>query len=294
MGIKQGIWERMDLIISTKIFFGGRGRIDNMNTMGLSKKHLFEGLQASLKRMQLEYVDLVFCHRPDPLTPIEETVRGMNHLISRGMAFYWGTSEWSAQQLTEAIAIAKRLGLEPPLFDQCEYSLVERARVEVEYLALYPQLGTTIWSPLAGGALSGKYKEGDAANWGDARYGSLGKMLESKNERTRKHGESMVQRLDASFGVADRLKPIAEELECSLAQLAIAWAAVNPNVSTVILGATRMEQLKENLQALNVMSKLTTDVILRINKIAGTSPQPDKIMASVALLRSPTIEAAKL
>ena len=144
LGLKDGVWGREDLVISTKIFFGGRGKKDTINSLGLSRKHLYEGLKASLKRMQLEYVDLVFCHRPDPRTPIEETVRGMNNLIDRGMAFYWGTSEWSARQLQEAKDIAKRLGLVPPFFDQCQYNMTVRDRVEVEYRPLYPELGLTI------------------------------------------------------------------------------------------------------------------------------------------------------
>jgi voltage-dependent potassium channel beta subunit len=238
MGIERGTWERADLVISTKIFFGGRGANDNTNSIGLSRKHLYEGTKASLARMGLEYVDLLFCHRPDPRTPIEETVRGMNNLIDRGFTFYWGTSEWSSQQLQEAKAVATSLGLVPPLMDQCQYSMIERTRVENEYAPLYPALGLTVWSPLAGGVLTGKYNKG--VDTVDGRISGLGeRRISGLGHRP--------WRMEKSLPVAQAIEPIAKDLGCTMAQLAIAWCAANPNVSTVILGATKLSQLEGQL-----------------------------------------------
>lgn len=283
-GIERGTWRRKDLIISTKLFGGssGIGAERNPNAMGLSRKHLTEGLLESLRRMGLDYVDLLFCHRPDPAVRIEETVRTMNDLIRRGLCFYWGTSEWSAQQLQKAIAVAERLGLEPPLFDQCQYSLVERRRVEVEYEPLYPDLGLTIWSPLAGGALSGKYKRGVKPPEG-SRYAAVLKMAE--DPAMKRMAKVMLARFERSLDIAQRLAPIAEELRCTPSQLALAWAAANPRVSTVILGASTPAQLKENLAALRVIGDLSSDVLSRIEEAAGTRPEPDEIMQGVLAQR---------
>jgi len=279
LGLQRGVWERPDLVISTKIFSGGRGAKDTVNSVGLSRKHVFEGLQASLKRMQLDYVDLVFCHRPDPRTPIEETVRGMNHVIDQGMAFYWGTSEWSARQLQEARGIAKSLGMVPPMFDQCQYSLIERQRVELEYEPLYPELGLTIWSPLAGGALSGKYNGGDGE----------GRLSMAKDPKAGPMAQHWKKRLDLAVPVARALEPIAKELGCSVPQLAVAWAAANPSVSTVILGATCLEQLRDTLAATEVVGKLTPALMKRIDEASGTRPLEDAITLQVRGLRgSPT------
>lgn len=279
LGLQRGVWERPDLVISTKIFTGGRGAKDTLNSVGLSRKHISEGLQASLKRMQLDYVDLVLCHRPDPRTPIEETVRGMNHVINKGMAFYWGTSEWSARQLQEARGIAKALGLVPPMFDQCQYSLIERQRVELEYEPLYPELGLTIWSPLAGGALSGKYNDG----------ASDGRLSIAKDPNAGPMAQAWKKRLDLAVPVARALEPIAQELGCSVPQLAVAWAAANPRVSTVILGATRLEQLKDTLAATEVVGKLTPALMKRIDEASGTRPLEDTTTLQVRSLRgSPT------
>lgn len=260
--IKKAGWKRSDLVISTKIYWGGKGRNDN----GLSRKHIIEGTNAALKRLQLEYVDLIFCHRPDLFTPIEETVWAMNHILAQGKAFYWGTSEWSAAQIMEAYAIARREHLIPPLMEQPEYNMFKRERVEKEYSRLYKEigLGTTIWSPLAGGILSGKYDQGipKGSRMDLADYAWLRRRLESPE------GQKKVE-------TTRRLKPIAEQLGCSTAQLAIAWCLKNPNVNTVILGATSVKQLRENLNALGFVPQLTPDVMDQIEEILDNKPKAE-------------------
>ena len=251
IGIEKGEWARMDLVISTKLMWGGRGTVDTVNSVGLSRKHLVEGMHASLERMQLDYVDLVFCHRPDDRTPIWETVRAMNFLIDQGLAFYWGTSEWSEAQLAEALHVSEKLNMIPPLFEQCEYSMLTRDIIESELTPFYPALGTTVWSPLAGGVLSGKYGT-DQSQWKEEWRGTSMEQAE----------------------VAEALKPIAEGVGCSLAQLALAWCCANPNVSTVIMGASRMSQLEDNLGALAVLPLLTDDVLEQIEGVLGNKPEP--------------------
>eukprot|EP00005_Dracoamoeba_jomungandri_P003312 CAMPEP_0174255962 /NCGR_PEP_ID=MMETSP0439-20130205/5238_1 /TAXON_ID=0 /ORGANISM="Stereomyxa ramosa, Strain Chinc5" /LENGTH=333 /DNA_ID=CAMNT_0015338365 /DNA_START=519 /DNA_END=1517 /DNA_ORIENTATION=+ len=267
-GIEEGIWERCDLVISTKLFGGWRDN-DNLNAVGLTRKHIVEGITGSLKRMQLDYVDLLFCHRPDPRTPIEETVRAMNHVIDRGLAFYWGTSEWSAQQIQEAKGIAERLNLIPPLMEQCQYSMIHRQKVEVDFLPLYPDLGLTTWSPLASGLLTGKYAKGVEASE-DSRIGMMLSAAPGMQDMLEKKAAKPIE-------FAQRLSPIAEELDCSMAQLAIAWCAANPRVSTVILGATRVEQLEENLEAIKYVDALTPEIMQRIEEETGNKPQLDDI-----------------
>lgn len=249
-------WKRSDHVVSTKIFFG---TAKGPNDTGLSRKHIIEGTKASLARLQLDYVDLLFCHRPDPNTPIEETVRAMNFVIEKGWALYWGTSEWSAEQIKEATAIADRLGLLPPHFEQPEYNLFRREKVEKEFESLYTSpsgLGLTTWSPLASGILTGKYSGGVAPPGSRLALDSYTWLKDSKLNKQR-------QQVDQ----ADLLKPIAKELDCSLAQLALAWCAKNPHVSTVILGATKVEQLVENLKALEVLPKLTPEIVARIEAV---------------------------
>ncbi len=250
---------RKDYVVSTKIFWGGRGP----NDQGLSRKHIVEGVRAALDRLQLEYVDLVFCHRPDTETPIEETVRAMSHVIDRGWALYWGTSEWSAEQYRQAWETALRLGLTPPTMEQPEYNMFHREPVEVEYAPLYRDcgMGTTIWSPLASGVLTGKYGQGIK----DGRltlpgYEWLRKRYESEDGRHR-------------IETVEKLRPVASDLGCTLAQLALAWTLKNPNVSTVITGASREEQVKENMKALDVVPKLDASVMERIDKILGNKPK---------------------
>lgn len=258
--LKKMGWKRSDLVISTKIFWGGRGP----NDRGLSRKHVIEGTDASLQRLQLDYVDLLFCHRPDPRTPIEETVRAMNHVIHQGKALYWGTSEWSAVQLMEAFAIARRERLIPPQMEQPQYHMFERERVEKEYARLYTSmgLGTTIWSPLASGLLSGKYNDGipEGTRMTLPGYEWLREMVESDEGRGR-------------LEKVRKLAPVAADLGCTMAQMAIAWCLRNPRVSTVITGASRASQVQENMKALDVVPKLTQPVIDRIEAILGNKPE---------------------
>jgi voltage-dependent potassium channel beta subunit len=252
--IKKAGWKRSDLVISTKIFWGGRGPNDS----GLSRKHIIEGTLTSLERLQ--------CHRADIHTPIEETVRAMTHLIDQGKAFYWGTSEWSPDKIMEAHAVARREHLIPPLMEQPEYNMFNRKRIERHYAHLYQEigLGTTIWSPLDSGILTGKYNQGipkesrldlDGYDWLREGYQSL----EGK------------EKLDK----VGRLMPIAEELGCTMAQLALAWCLVNPNVSTVITGASRPEQVVENMASLEVVPKLNDKILERIEEILDNKPKPE-------------------
>lgn len=261
--IKKAGWKRTDLVISTKIFWGGEGP----NDRGLSMKHIMEGMNASLKRLQMDYVDLVFCHRPDLYTPIEETVWAMNLLIQQGKAFYWGTSEWSATQIMEAYGVARREHLIPPVMEQPEYNMFARQRVEAEYAHLYRTigLGTTIWSPLASGLLTGKYNEG-------IPEGSRLSLPGYEWLRQRFQGEAFERKVAA----IKRLAGVAEELGCTLAQLAIAWCLKNPNISTVITGASKPQQVRENMQALEVVPKLTAEVMEKIEEILENKPRPEK------------------
>ncbi|KAE9452942.1 hypothetical protein C3L33_15153, partial [Rhododendron williamsianum] len=246
--IRELGWKRSDIVISTKIFWGGAGP----NDKGLSRKHIVEGTKASLKRLEMEYVDVIYCHRPDVSTPIEETVRAMNWVIDNGWAFYWGTSEWSAQQITEAWGVAERLDLVGPV-------------VESEYLPLYTNygIGLTTWSPLASGVLTGKYVGGIIPP--DSRF-----SLENyKNLANRSLVDDVQKKVKG-------LKPIAEELGVPLSQLAIAWCATNPNVSSVITGATKEYQIQENMKAIDVIPKLTPDVLEKIEAVVQSKPKrPD-------------------
>lgn len=241
-------FRREDLVVSTKIFWGGPGPNDE----GLNWKHLVEGTKNALKRLQLEYVDLLYCHRPDPNTPVEETVRAIDSLIKQGLAFYWGTSEWPAERIEEAFKIAKDLNCVPPVMEQPQYNLLHRTRVEKEYAVLYEKygLGLTIWSPLASGLLTGKYNQGFP-----------------KASRLAQH-EWLRERFTADLtSKVQALQPIAEQLECSMAQLSIAWCLKNPHVSTVILGATNVGQLEENIGALEVKAKLNSEIMAKIAQI---------------------------
>ncbi len=260
--IKKAGWKRSDLVISTKIFWGGRGPNDS----GLSRKHVIEGTLASLERLQLEYVDLIFCHRADIHTPIEETVRAMSYLIDQGKAFYWGTSEWSPNKIMQAHAVARREHLIPPLMEQPEYNMFNRQRVEGDYAHLYQEigLGTTIWSPLDSGILTGKYNQGipkdsrldlDGFDWLREGYES-----QEGKEKIKKVGQLM---------------PIAEELGCTMAQLALAWCLKNPNISTVITGASKPEQVVENIAALDVVPQLTDEIMERVDEILDNKPKPE-------------------
>jgi voltage-dependent potassium channel beta subunit len=257
--IKRSGWKRSDLVISTKLFWGGK----KPNQTGLSRKHIIEGARASLARLQLDYVDLIFCHRPDIYTPIEETVRAMNFLIDHELAFYWGTSEWTAAQIMEAYSIARQYDLIPPTMEQPEYNMFNRDKVEREFAHLYEEigLGTTIWSPLASGMLTGKYNPGIPQ---DTRINLKGfEWLREDFE-----GEEAELRIEKVKG----LMPIASELGITLAQLALAWCLKNPNVSSVITGASKPQQVIENMKAIDYVEKLSGDVIDKIESVLGNKP----------------------
>jgi len=259
---KKAGWKRSDFLISTKIFWGGSG----INQVGLSRKHILEGAEAALARYQMDYVDLIFCHRPDIHTPIEESVRAMTYLVNNGKALYWGTSEWSAAQIMEAYSIARREHLIPPQMEQPQYHMFHRERVEREYLPLYSDigLGTTVWSPLAGGLLTGKYNQG-------IPEGSRATIKDYEWLRERYESEEALLNIEK----VKQLAPIAKELGCSMAQLALAWCIKNQNVSTAITGATKPEQVVENLRAEVVADKLTCDYLSRIDTILDNKPEPD-------------------
>lgn len=256
---RQG-WKRSDLVVSTKVFWGGKGP----NDRGLSRKHIIEGTEAALERLQLRYVDLLFCHRPDPETPMEETVRAMSHLVDRGLAFYWGTSEWSAEQIMEAYGVARRERLVPPTMEQPQYNMFHRDRVEREYARLYDEigLGTTIWSPLASGLLTGKYDQG-------IPEGTRSTIEGFDWLKERFEGDTAEENL----AKVTRLRPIAEELGIGLPRLALAWCLKNPRVSTVITGASRPSQVEENMKAIDDVDRLTPDVMARIEEVLANRPE---------------------
>ena len=248
MGKAAREFRREDLVISTKIFWGGTGP----NDTGLSRKHLIEGTKNSLKRLRMDYVDLLYCHRPDPNTSIEETVLAMDGLVRSGYTFYWGTSEWSVEQIEEAYAIAEKLNCIKPSMEQPKYNLFFRDHLENDYLPLFKKygLGTTTWSPLASGILSGKYNHGIPA---DSRLAKEAWLVP----------DNFMQLVEK----ARQLEVIAKELDATLSQLAIAWCLKNQNVSSVITGATKKEQLMENLGAVAIKKKLAPEVMDKIHDI---------------------------
>jgi len=267
--LKKTGWPRKDYVISTKIFWGGKGP----NDLGLSRKHIIEGTQASLQRLQLDYVDIIFAHRPDPDTPLEETVRAFDYVINKGWAFYWGTSEWSGEQIATAVGIANRLGLIAPVVEQPQYNLFCRTRFEVEYARLYKEigLGTTIWSPLASGLLTGKYSKDKIPEDSRLAFSSVSWL---KDQLLAGAGMNGLEEkgFDQILEKVEKLKPIAESVGASLAQLAIAWTIVNQNVSTVITGASRKEQVVENLKALEISKKLTPEILEKIEQAVKNKP----------------------
>ena len=248
-------WPRWSYIVSTKFFWGIHDDVNMHHT--LNRKYLMQAMDASLERLGLDFVDLVYCHRADPDTPIEETVRAMSDLVSSGKAIYWGTSEWTADEIRAAWEIAERHHLHKPVVEQPQYNLLSRDRVETEYARLYEDLGIglTTWSPLASGLLTGKYADGipEGSRGALPNLGWLSELLvdEERNAKVRE------------------LKPVADELGCSLAQLAIAWCAANPNVSSVITGASRPEQVSENMAALRVVDRLDESFMARIDEIVS-------------------------
>ena len=259
-------WNRLDYVVSSKFFWGlDRGSADKPRINGrdtLNRKYLLQAVDGSLKRMKLDCIDLIYCHRADPHTPVDETVWAMHNLIEQGKALYWGTSEWSADEIRTAWDVAERHHLHKPVMEQPQYHLFHRKRVEHEYARLYEDmgLGLTTWSPLASGLLTGKYRQGVPA-------GSRGAM----------EGVSFLREglLDARKNAAvGELETLARELGCSVAQLALAWVAHNPRVSSVILGASKLAQLHENLGALTVLPKLTAEVLERMDAVtAGLAQQ---------------------
>lgn len=260
--LKKMAWPRSSYVVSSKAFFGDGGKLPNQT--GLSRKHLTEACHAAMQRLQVDYLDLFYCHRPDKNTPIVETVWAMNHLIAQGKALYWGTSEWSAQEIMEAHVAARDNGLIGPVVEQPQYNLFHREKMEAEYLQIFRTtgLGTTIWSPLASGLLTRKYLD----QFPDGtRLGMEG--LEWLKDRNLTQ-----ERLEKVRALND----LASEMGVSLPQLAIAWCAKNPNVTTVILGASKTEQLEETLRSLELLPALTSEVMDRIDAIAGNKPNlPD-------------------
>jgi voltage-dependent potassium channel beta subunit len=283
--IKKYGWKRNDIVVSTKINWGGAFGDNPVNNGGLSRKHLVEGLNASLERLQLDYgeinprslrrtpvlieaVDLVYAHRPDRNTPIEETVRAFNHLIDAGKAFYWGTSEWNSEEIAMAWGVANRLNMIGPLMEQPQYNLLCREKVEKEFSLLYENygMGLTIFSPLKIGILTGKYNDGIP---GDSRLGAS--------------NDEFVSMMKEKFGNDDwkkdieqvkKLKPIADKLGCDQAALALAWVIKNPNVSSAITGASRVEQIASSMKALDLVEKLTPEIMDEIDQSLGNKPTP--------------------
>ena len=253
--LKKMGWRRSSYIISTKFFWGLHDGPNEKST--LNRKYLMQAIDGSLARLGLDYVDLVYCHRPDPETPLEETVQAMSDMIAAGKANYWGTSEWSAAEIAAAWHIADRHHWHKPVTEQPQYNLLHRDRVEREYARLYADLGigTTVWSPLASGLLTGKYNEGIPAD----------------SRGTLKGYEWLAERLTEPARIAKvkRLMPIAQGMGCTLAQMSLAWCLKNPHVSTVITGASRPEQVRENMQALGVVGKLEPEIMARIDSIVS-------------------------
>jgi len=261
--LKKKNWDRTSYIVSSKAYFGWRGKDNKPNQTGLSRKHLFEACNEALQRLQVDYLDLYFCHRPDTSVPIEEVVWTMHNLIQQGKILYWGTSQWSGAEIMEAHRVSQQYGLIPPTMEQPQYNMFERFKMEQDYLPVFQNvgLGTTIWSPLAAGFLTGKYIDGipegsrldiKGFDWLKERW-----LQEGKIEKLKK------------------LVALSEKLGVSTASMAIAWTIKNPNVSTTILGATKKEQLYDNLKALDTLNKLSPEVMDEIEKILQNKPFMD-------------------
>jgi voltage-dependent potassium channel beta subunit len=258
--LKKKSWDRTSYTVSSKAFWGWRGKENKPNQTGLSRKHLIEACNEALQRLQLDYLDLYFCHRPDKGTPIEETVWTMHNLIQQGKILYWGTSEWSGVEIMEAHRVAHQYGLMGPAMEQPQYNLLERNKMENEFLMVFKTvgMGTTIWSPLASGLLSGKYNDGIPEG---SRFGLSG--FDWLKDRWMK---------DDLLNKVKQLAALAKEINISMAQLAIAWTIKNPNVTTTILGATNKAQLMENLGSLEAKEKLSPEIMQRIDDIVQTRP----------------------
>lgn len=258
--LKAKNWDRTSYVVSSKAFFGWRGAQNKPNQTGLSRKHLTEACNEALQRLQMDYLDLFFCHRPDKNSPIEEVVLTMNNLIQQGKILYWGTSEWSGVEIMEAHRVARDYRLIGPAMEQPQYNLFERNKMENDYLQVFKNvgLGTTIWSPLASGLLTGKYNEGIPAGSRLAEEG-----FDWLKERTY---------VDEKIEKVKKLQTLAKELGVSLAALSIAWCIKNPHVTTAILGATKKEQLTDNLKAMDVLPLLNTEVLQKIEAIMLNKP----------------------
>ncbi|MCO5238666.1 MAG: aldo/keto reductase [Chitinophagaceae bacterium] len=261
--LKRKKWERSSYVVSSKAFFGWRGKDNKPNQTGLSRKHLVEACHEALQRLQVEYLDLYFCHRPDTTVPVEEVVWTMTHLVQQGKILYWGTSQWSAGEIMEAHRVAQEYKLIGPVVEQPQYNMFERFKMELDYLPVFRHtgMGTTVWSPLAAGFLTGKYNEGipegtrlaiEGFDWLKKRW-----LQEEKIKKVKKLGE------------------LAKKLNLPLASLAIAWTISNPHVTSTILGATNAFQLEENLKALDVVSLLTPEINGKIEKILQNKPELD-------------------
>lgn len=260
---KKLAFPRDEYVLSTKVFFGTSRK--EPNTRGLSKKHIIEGLKSSLKRLQHDYVDVVFAHRHDPDVPMKEIVEAFTQAIHMNLAYYWGTSEWSAAQIQEATEIAEKYHLIAPIVEQPQYNAFHRERFEKEYAPLYEkfQYGTTIWSPLASGLLTGKYNEGIPE---DSRFATNKDFFKKTVEELKsEEGQAKIEKVK-------KLTKVAEKLGASTSQLSLAWAAKNPNVSTVILGASKVQQIRDNCAALKLLPKLTPEVMEEIEGILGNKP----------------------
>ncbi len=259
--LKNSKWERSSFLVSSKVFWGG----DKPNQKGLSRKHVVEGCHAALKRLQVDYLDLFFCHRPDANTPMEETVAAMTDLIRQGKVLYWGTSEWSAQEIMEAYSVARQYNLTPPTMEQPQYNMFHRDKVELEFEKLYEEigLGTTTWSPLASGFLTGKYNDQKTGKGTRADIEGL-EWLKEKLV-----GEEAIEKVKK----VEKLMGLAKEIGVSMPRLALAWCLKNKHVSTVILGASKVSQLEENLKAIDDISKITEEVNEKIENILHNKPQ---------------------
>ena len=261
--LKKMGWRRDTYIVSSKVYWSA---VQNPKPtqVGLSRKHVIEACNQALERLQVDYLDLYFCHRADPNVPVEETVRAMSDLITQGKVLYWGTSEWTGSQIMEAYSVARQYNLVPPTMDQPQYNMLERTKVELDYARLYREigLGTTIWSPLASGILTGKYNQGipDDSRLALPGYEWLRRRLSGPE------GEAYLEKVR-------KLTQFAADLGTNMTLLALAWCARNPNVSTVITGASRVEQVQENLKALDVLPLLTDEVMGKIDEILGNKPK---------------------
>jgi voltage-dependent potassium channel beta subunit len=261
--LKKANWSRDTYLVSSKVFFGTRGYSPGKNipnTTGLSRKHIIEACHDALKRLQVDYLDLYFCHRPDRSTPVEETVRAMSDLVQQGKILYWGTSEWQAWEIMEAYGLARQYHLVPPTMEQPQYNMFHRQKVDLDYLKLYREigLGTTIWSPLASGILTGKYNKGIPE---DSRLAmpSLGWLK-----------DKLV--LEQNLKKVNHLSELAADLGTTMPRLALAWCLKNPGVSTVITGASKLEHLRDNLKSLEVLDLLSAEVMEKIEEILGNKP----------------------